>query len=163
MLGELTTWRSPFNLLSSFRRDMDELFNRFFGDWERAGTPWAPMSAGYFPRIESYVDGNTLHIKADLPGVDPQEVEIAVEGNQLTIKGERKAQHEVKEDNYLRQEVQYGGFARTFMLPEGVKAEHIQAAYHNGVLDVTVPLPESMVAKKIPIRIEGEAPKQIAA
>jgi HSP20 family protein len=142
---------------------MDDLFNRFFGDWERAGTPWAPMSAGYYPRIESYVDGNTLHIKADLPGVEPKDVEIAVEGNLLTLKGERKAQQEMKEDNYLRQEVQYGSFVRTVTLPEGVKADDVHATYHNGVLDVTIPLPDSLVAKKVPIQIEGEAPKQIAA
>jgi HSP20 family protein len=142
---------------------MDDLFNRFFGDWERAGTPWAPMSAGYYPRIESYVDGNTLHIKADLPGVEPKDVEIAVEGNLLTLKGERKAQQEMKEDNYLRQEVQYGSFVRTVTLPEGVKADDVHATYHNGVLDVTIPLPDSLVAKKVPIQIESEAPKQIAA
>jgi HSP20 family protein len=163
MMGEMTPWRNPFSSLTSFRRDMDELFNRFFGDWERAGTPWAPMNGGYAPRIESYVDGNTLHVKADLPGIDPKEVEIAVEGNLLTLKGERKAQQEVKEDNYLRQEVQYGSFVRTLTLPEGVKADDVHATYHNGVLDVTIPLPDSLVAKKVPIQIEGEAPKQIAA
>ena len=163
MMGDMTPWRNPFSLFTSFRRDMDELFNRFFGDWERAGTPWAPMSAGYFPRLESYVEGQTLHIKADLPGIDPKEVEIAVEGNLLTLKGERKAAQEVKEEAYLRQEVQYGSFARTVTLPEGVKAEDVQATYHNGVLDVTIPLPDSLVAKKVPIQIEGAAPKQIAA
>jgi HSP20 family protein len=163
MRGELTPWRNAFSALTSFRRDMDEIFNRFFGDWERVGTPWALMSVGYYPRIESYVDGNTLHIKADLPGVDPKETEITVEGNLLTLKGERKAQQEMKEDNYLRQEVQYGRFVRTLILPEGVKADDIRATYHSGVLDVTIPLPDSLVAKKVPLQIESEAPKQIAA
>lgn len=163
MMRELTPWQNPFSALTSLRRDMDELFTRFFGNWEQTGTPWALMSGEYTPRIESYVEGHTLHIKADLPGVDPKEVEIAVEGNQLTLRGERKAQQEVKEDNYLRQEVQYGSFARTVLLPQGVKADNIHATYHNGVLDVTIPLPDSLVAKKVPIQIEGEAPKQIPA
>ncbi len=117
MLGrELTTWQHPFGLLSSFRRDVDELFNRFFGDGERAGTQWAPL--GYSPQVESYTEGNTLHIKADLPGIDPNAVEITVEGNQLTLKGERKMEHEAKEGAY--REVRYGSFVRTFPLPAGV-------------------------------------------
>jgi HSP20 family protein len=122
MLGrELITWQNPFSLLDPFRRDMDELFHRVFGDWERAGTPWAPM--GYVPQVESYTEGNTLHLKADLPGIDPQAVEITVEGTQLTLKGERKAEQEAKDGAY--REVRYGSFVRTFPLPEGVKADEI--------------------------------------
>jgi HSP20 family protein len=162
-MRELTTW-TPFHSLSSFRRDMDELFTRFFGDWERAGTPWASMSQGYAPRIESYVDGNTLRIKADLPGVDPQDVELTVEGTQLTLRGERKAHQERQDSPYLQQEVQYGTFARVFMLPQGVKAEDVHATYRNGVLEVSVPLPASLVSKKVPVQIEGgEEHKRIAA
>jgi HSP20 family protein len=93
----------------------------------------------------------------------PTELEIALEGNLLTLKGERKAQQETTEHNYLRQEVEYGSFARTVALPEGVKADNIHATHHNGVLDITIPLPDSMAAKKVPIQIEGETPKQIAA
>jgi HSP20 family protein len=163
MKGQLAPWRNPLSLVDSFRRDMDDIFNRFFGDWERARTPWVPVSLGYSPRVESYVEGNTLHVKADLPGVDPKEVEITVEGNLLTLKGERKTQQETTDGNYLRQEVEYGNFVRTLPLPEGVKTEDVHATYHNGVLDVTIPLPASMVTKKVPIQIEGEAPKQIAS
>jgi HSP20 family protein len=165
MLGrELTPWQNPFSLLSSFRREMDDLFNRVFGDWERTGTPWTPMmSMGYVPRIESCVQDNNLLIRADLPGVDPKDVEITVEGNQLTIKGERKAQQEAKEGSYFHREISYGGFARSFTIPEGVKAEDVHATYRNGVLELSIPLPASMVAKKIPIEIGSEERKQIAA
>ena len=161
MMRELSPWCDPFSLVSSFRRDMDEFMSRFFGDWERAGTPWAPM--GYYPPIESYVEGNTLHIKADLPGIDPQAVEITVEGNRLTVKGERKAEQEGKDQPYIRREVGYGRFARTFPLPEGVKAEEVQARYHQGVLDISIPLPASMVPKKVPVELSSEERKQIAA
>jgi HSP20 family protein len=164
MVGrELTTWQNPFGLLSSFRRDMDELFTRFFGDWERAGTPWAPMSASYVPQIESCVKDNTLLLKADLPGIDPKEVELTVEGNQLTIKGERKAEREGQDGNYFHREVRYGSFVRTFTIPEGVKAEDVHAVYRNGVLELSIPLPASMVAKRIPIEFGGEGRKQLAA
>lgn len=163
MMRELSTWRSPHTFLSSFRRDMDELFNRFFDGWEQQGISESPGSAGYFPQIESYIDGSTLFIKADLPGVDPEDVEISVENNRLTMKGERKAQHEVKNGDYVHQEVRYGSFVRTFMLPEGVNADEVNARYHKGVLEISMPLPASMEAKKVRIEIPAEARKQIAA
>jgi len=71
-------------------------------------------------------------------------------------------QQETSENNYLRQEVQYGSLVRTVQLPQGVQAEDVHAKYHNGVLEVTIPLPTSMITKKVSIQIEGEAPKHIA-
>ena len=163
MMRDLSPWNSPFNFLDSFRRDMDAIVNRFFGAWEQDWPPWPQLSGWYSPRTESYVEGNTLYIKADLPGVDPKDVELTVEGRQLTIKGERKSQHEAKETEYLRREVQYGSFVRTFLLPEGVKADDLYASYQNGVLQISVPLPASMAAKKIPIETAHEEPKRLAA
>jgi HSP20 family protein len=121
------------------------------------------VKQGYVLQIASYVDGDSLCIRADLPGVDPQEVELLVEDNQLTLKGERKAEQEQQNGNRLTQEVQYGAFARTFTLPEGVMAEELQASYHNGVLEVTVPLPAAKLAKKVPVQIKGEEPQAIAS
>jgi HSP20 family protein len=95
------------------------------------------------------VRDNTFYLKADLPGIEPQEVELTVEGNQLTLKGERKAEHEAKEGAYTYREVRYGSFVRTFRLPEGVKAEDVQASYRNGVLDVSIPLPAEQLPKKV--------------
>src|SRR5262249_17429422 len=152
---------SPWRSLSAFRHDMDELMNRFFGDWEREGTPW--FSFGEYPRMESYVEGNTLVVKADLPGIEPHEVEITVEGNWLTIKGERKASQEQNREDYVHREVRYGTFARTIALPEGVKTEEVQASYRNGVLEVSIPLPAAMVPKKVPVEVQGEERKQLAA
>jgi HSP20 family protein len=161
MLGRaLMSWQSPFSQLSTFRREMDDLFTRVFGDWERAGTPWAPLSTSYTPQIESCVRENTLYIKADLPGIDPNDVEVTVEGTQLTLTGERKAEHEGHESNYFHREVRYGGFVRTFTIPEGVKAEDVQASYRHGVLELSVPLPEAMLPKKVNIAVEGPATEQ---
>jgi len=139
---------------------MDDIFSRFYSDWERTGTSWVPMSLGYYPQVESYIDGNTLHVKADLPGVDPKDVEITVEGTLLTFKGERKGQQETSEGNYLWQEVQYDSFVRTLPLPEGVKAEDVQAVYHNGVLDVTIPLASSMGTRKSSFRSKVRLPSK---
>jgi len=118
---------------------------------------------GYVPQIDSYLDGNTVCIKADLPGVDPKEVELTVKDNQLTLKGERKEEQEQKNGNRLYQEIRYGAFARTFPLPEGVKAEELQARYHNGVLEITVPLPAAQMPKKVLVQIAGEERQSIAS
>jgi HSP20 family protein len=86
-----------------------------------------------------------------------------VKDNQLTLQGERKAEQEQQNGNRLSQEVPYGSFARTFTLPEGMSAEELQARYHNGVLEVTVPLPAAKLPKKVPIQIQGKEPQAIAS
>jgi HSP20 family protein len=154
MLGrELLSGPSPLARLSSLPREMDDFFTQAFGDWERAGTLWASLR--YYPQVESYTEGNTLHLKADLPGIDPKAVEITVEGTQLTLKGERKAEHAAQDGTY--REVRYGSFARTFTLPTGVKAEDVQASYRNGVLELAIPLPAERLPKKVPIAVESPA------
>jgi HSP20 family protein len=143
---------------------MEALFNRVFDGWEWSGTFETPLRTGYFPATESSVDGKTLHIRVDLPGVDPKNVEIVVEGRQLTLRGERKAEQETQNGDYFHREVRYGRFARTFRLPEGVKAEDVHAAYRHGVVEISVPLPESLVAKQISIQTgRKEEPQQLAA
>ena len=108
------------------------------------------------PRIESAVRDNTLCVKADLPGIDPKDVEVEVEGNRLTLRGQRKAEHEGSEAGYVHREVQYGSFIRSFTIPDGVKAEDIHAKYQNGVLELSIPLPAEMQPKKVNIAIEGQ-------
>jgi HSP20 family protein len=156
MMKRLSTWPGiPFQSLN-ISRDLDGLFSSFLGSWEQDRMPRPSVPAEYIPQIASYVDGNTICIRADLPGVDFKEVELTVKDNQLTLKGERKAEQGQQNGNRLYQEVQYGAFARTFTLPEGVTAEELQARYHNGVLEVTVPLPAAKLPKTIPIQIKGE-------
>ena len=152
MMKALSTWHIPFRSLNTFR-DMDEIFSRLLGDWERAGMSRGVRDTGYVPQIESSIEGDTFSIKADLPGVDPTDVELTVKDNQLTLKGERKAAQQ--NGNRLHQEVRYGVFARHFTLPEGVQAEELQARYHNGVLEVTVPLPAAQMPKKVPVQIQS--------
>jgi HSP20 family protein len=109
------------------------------------------------------VDGNTIYINADLPGVEPAAVELTVKDNQLTLTGERKAALEQHNGNRCQQEVRYGPFARTFTLPDGVTAEELQARYRNGVLEITASLPAAQLSTKVSVQIAGEEPRAVAA
>jgi HSP20 family protein len=161
MLGrELTPWQTPFRAITEMQREMHHLFSRFFGEGEQVGSRWQSQIESYVPRIESAVRENTLYVKADLPGIDPKDVEVTVEGTQLTLRGQRKAEHEGSENGYLHREVQYGSFMRSFTIPQGVKAEDIQAQYHNGVLELSIPLPAEVLPKKVNISIEGQTKGQ---
>jgi HSP20 family protein len=161
MLGrELTPWQTPLRALSEMQREMNQLFSRFFGDGEQEGNRWQSQIESYVPRIESAVRDNTLWVKADLPGIDPKDIEVVVEGNRLTLRGQRKAEHEGSEESYFHREMQYGSFVRSFTIPEGVQAEEIQAKYHNGVLELSIPLPAEVLPKKVNIAIEGQAKEQ---
>ncbi len=157
---ELTPWQTPFSQLQAMQRDMHALFSRFFGDGEQQGDSWWSSHEGYTPHIESHVKDNALQIKADLPGMEPKDVEITVEGDRLTLRGERKAEHENKDGQYFHREVRYGSFERIFTIPEGVKAEEVQAHYRNGVLELIVPLPAAMQPKKVQIAVEGQTNSQ---
>ncbi|MGE0679488.1 MAG: Hsp20/alpha crystallin family protein [Candidatus Binatia bacterium] len=169
LMAELTPGRS-FGSLSSLRRDMDaffdrvwEDFDRFFTGGKRGVSPRSWARDAYAPPIESYVDGNTFVIKADLPGMELKDIELAVEGNRLRLKGERKAIDEQRNGDYFHREVHYGAFHRLIPMPEGVKVDEVQARYHDGVLEITMPAPETLATKRVPIEIANAAPKQIAA
>ncbi len=145
----LAPWR-PFSELSSLRNEMDNLFTRFFEDEEAWFPRWAERHG--LPALETFMRDGNIVVRADLPGINPKEVELAVEGNRLTIKGERKETHEEKGD-YGYREVRYGRFERTIALPAGVDADSVKATYHDGVLEVTMKAPKGMTAKKVPITV----------
>jgi HSP20 family protein len=149
MFGELMRW-NPTEELSSWHRDIDELFGRF------AGRNESPVG-GWVPRIETHRKENDYVVRLDLPGVNPNEVEVQAEGNLLTIKGERKT--ETKNADY--QETYYGKFERSVSLPQGVEADKISAQYQNGVLEIRVPLPAQLVGRKIPVQIEQKSNKKL--
>lgn len=146
----LAPWR-PFGELSTLHHEIDDLFARFFGEEERWWT--RPFGGAFVPAVESFLRGDELVVRADLPGIDPKEVELAVEGDRLTIKGERRMVDEgERSDGYYR-EVSYGRFERTVQLPAGMDAESIKASYHDGVLEITMKAPKGLVSKKIPITV----------
>jgi HSP20 family protein len=133
-----------------------ELMNRLYsgGGTSRTAT-WAPS-------VESFYQGNNLMVRAWVPGVDPTTVDIKVSGNLLSIKGERKFTYDVRENQYLFTEVAYGPFERTITLPDGLAFDQVKAKYTHGVLDITLPIHEGVLPKKIPIEIE-QSPQPILA
>jgi HSP20 family protein len=152
--------RDPlFEDLFDFRRDFDKIFNRMltvkpWGKEEVA--PW--MLENFTPAIETFVnkEEKKYFCRVALPGIEPKEVQIHVQGNLLTIEGERKLEKETKEVNYLHKEFVYGKFERVLELPEGVVGEKLNAEFVNGVLEITAPvaavaLPRKIEVKTVPI------------
>ena len=135
---------------------LQEQINRIFGEgvghtgMESNLTPWAPA-------VDIYETENELVIKADLPDVNPQNLDIRVENNILTIRGERKFESKVKEDNYLRVERAYGSFSRSFSLANSVKTDAIKADYQNGVLTLSLPKREEAKPKQIKVTVGTHA------
>jgi len=149
MFSELMRW-NPADELSSWHRDIDELFGRFFGRTDSSAGNWAP-------RVETYKKENDYFIRVDLPGVDPKDVHVQAEGNLLSITGERKTE----EAGSDYRETFYGKFERSLALPQGVEADKIVARYEHGVLEIRVPLPAQLAGRKIPIQIEQNGNKKI--
>jgi HSP20 family protein len=138
----------PFHGVSTLQDQINRVFNDVF---ERAGdesnlTSWAPS-------VDIYETEHELVVKADLPDVDPKDLDIRVENNILTIRGERKFEKKVSEDKYLRVERAYGSFSRSFSLANTVNAEAIKADYQNGVLTVTIPKREEAKPKQIKVNV----------
>ena len=151
---DLLRW-NPFEELSSWHRDIDELFNRLV-DRHFGGTS-ARTLGEFLPAVETYTQDGQYVVRLDLPGIDAKDVEVTAEAGILTIKGERKKAHEVKDADHQYSEVFAGRFERRLPLPQGVDTEKLKARYNQGVLEVSVPLPQALMGKKIPIQIE--APK----
>jgi HSP20 family protein len=141
--------------VNPWRHDMQRVFDHFYNDraWLTVGTP---VSARPTPKIDSYVEGDEIHIKADFPGIDPKDVEISLDANQLTLKAERKADSQEEKGGYFHREISYGSFERSFVLPRGVDVEKIAAISKNGTLEVVVPLPKSATPKRIMVDVKTE-------
>lgn len=127
-------------------------------DWLDAGAPFGLRTFGLTPyvRVEDFVENGTYVLRAEMPGIDPdKDVTVSVDGDTLTIKGERR--EEQKEKNH--RELHYGSFTRSITLPKGVNAEEITATYTDGVLEVRVPqAAETSTAVQVPIRREETQP-----
>jgi HSP20 family protein len=155
----LTRW-SPARELSSVHQDIDEIFNRFFG---RSGRWLAEPSIGMgMPAVNCVREGDNLKFHAELPGINPKDIDISITGNILTIKGEKKFGTEKKEEDYLVREIGGGMFERSFTLPSDVDIDKVQAKYSNGMLELTVPISAQMKGRKIQVE-GGEEAKQVKA
>jgi len=156
--------RATLNRWEPFRgaATLQEQVNRLFGNvLERSAeesnlTSWAPA-------VDIYETEHELVVKADLPEVDPKDLDIGVENNILTIRGERKFEKKVNEENYLRVERAYGSFSRSFSLANTVNSEAIKADYQNGVLTLTIPKREEAKPKQIKVNVGTPAVAAAAA
>ena len=140
----------PFRDAMTSQREFDRLFKEaftpFFGEGELSTRTWAPP-------VDIYETADSIVLKAELPGVDPKDVEVKVEDNSLFLKGERKFEKEVNNENYHRVERSYGSFARSFSLPNSIEAEKVKAEYKDGLLTLTLPKREEAKPKTIKIDV----------
>jgi HSP20 family protein len=150
MRATLTQFQ-PFRS-TSLQDQINRLFSEAFdrSSEEANLTPWAPA-------VDIYETEQELVVKTDLPDIKPEELDIRVENNILTIRGERKFEKKVNENNYLRVERSYGSFRRSFSLATTVNTEAIKADYKNGVLTLSVPKREEAKPKQIKVHVEAPA------
>jgi HSP20 family protein len=144
---ELVPWRRNRGALARPRRD---LFNWFFEDLTLPDFWTAEQE--WLPAFDVSETENEIVVKAELPGMDVKDIDIALTDGLLTIKGERKLEREDKKDNYHRIERQFGSFSRSLNLREKVKADGIEAAYKDGILTVALPKAEESKPKKIEVK-----------
>jgi len=147
---ELVPWRPFERELSSFRKEMDNLWGRFFGEAPLART----FTEEWAPTVDISERKNDFLIKAELPGVDEKDIAVSISGDLLTIKGEKKKEEEEKDEHHYRVERYYGSFERSFRIPTGVKADKIDATFDKGVLKVTVPKAEEAKKKEIAVKVK---------
>lgn len=145
--GALTRW-DPFAELRDLQREMDRLFESFFGR-----TRAEVAEAGWSPLVDIYETKDNLVVKAELPGVKPEEVEVNIVGDTLTLKGERKQEKEVSEEGYYHRELAYGAFQRSLALPQMVDPGKVKATFKNGVLEIILPKKEEAKPKAIKVEV----------
>jgi HSP20 family protein len=134
---------------------LQERMNRLFEDsLSRSRGLEEDLALGtWVPAVDIYEEPERIVLRADLPGIKPENVDIRVESNTLTLSGERRLERDVKRDNYHRVERQYGAFTRSFTLPGTVDAEKIRAEHRDGVLEISLPKREESRPKQIKVQV----------
>jgi HSP20 family protein len=156
--GEYPFWMSPqevfranpFSLMRRMTEEMDRVFQE--AGMEREGS----NGTGWSPAVEVSQQSGRYNIRAELPGLEPKDVKVDVENDALVIQGERRFEQEENEGGVQRTERQYGLFYRSVPLPEGAKVDQAKAKFHNGILEVTIPVPEQQNNRRtIPVEAES--------
>jgi HSP20 family protein len=145
----LAPW-NPLRDFMSLRDEMNRLVNEFTGQGGGEGEMW--RAGSWSPAVDIYETDDTLIVKAELPGFSKEDVNIEIRDNALLLRGSRKREAEVKEENYHRMERSYGGFQRSFLLPTTIDQEKVTASYKDGVLELRLPKVESAKSRRIAIR-----------
>jgi HSP20 family protein len=137
--------------LGQLRREMDNLFDRFFEGW-----PFRPSGdARRLPVVDVSETAKEIMVEAELPGIDPKEIEISLNKNVLNLRGERKHEEEQKGENFRRMERRYGAFSRAIVLPAEVDANKVDATYKDGILKIRMPKTKEHTVKKITVKKAG--------
>ncbi len=150
---------SPFTLMRRITEDIDRAFSNFWG------TSWAEEAALWMPPIEVTERDGKMKVSAELPGISKDDLKVEVSDGSLVIEGERKHEKEEKREGVYRSERNYGHFCRSIPLPEEAKIDEAQAEFKNGILEVTIPVPETArKARQVPIQTaEEETTKKVQA
>jgi HSP20 family protein len=141
-------WWDPFDVITDLQSDLNRAFNR---QLTRRGDGFA---RAFEPNIEVREEDARFIVRADAPGLQKEDLDIRVEGNLLTIRGERKEEKETKKKGYQYSERYYGVFSRTVELPTELQADKVEASYKNGVLEVSLPKAESAKPKQIAVEVK---------
>jgi HSP20 family protein len=143
----ITRW-DPFREVQALQNRVNALFHDFSGDGENPMT-----TASFVPAVDIYEDEKKVVLKLEVPGMEEKDLDVSVENNTLTVKGERKFEKEEKEENFHRIERRYGSFFRAFTLPSTVDAEHINAHYNTGILKLELNKKPEAQPKQIKVNV----------
>src|SRR5947209_2000048 len=146
----ITRW-DPFREVMALQNRMNSLF-REMGEQDSALT-----TASFVPAVDIYEDSKKVVLKLEVPGIEEKDLDVRVENNTLTVKGERKFEKEEKEENFHRIERRYGSFFRSFTLPSTVDTEHIGASYNAGILKLELSKKPEAQPKQIKVNVGGQA------
>lgn len=143
---------APFDLADE---PFGDLVRRTFGDF--GSSLLANRSTRWAPALDAYIEGDQLHVRLELPGIDPaSDVDIEVDNGVLHVRGERRSESKHEGEGWFRREMSYGSFERRVALPEGVDAENVTASYDAGILDITIPVPTKAKTKvKVAVGANG--------
>lgn len=144
--GSIRRRSDIFSELTRMQEEMNRFFDDFFGEQRRGLAEGA-----WLPAVDVSETSDQFVVRAELPGMSQDDIDINVQENVLTLKGEKKQEQKEEKENFHRLERMYGSFSRSFTLPSGVKPEDIQATFKDGVLEVTMPKSEEAKPKKIAI------------
>jgi len=145
----LARW-NPFAGMADLQREMDQIFGEFFG---RTPFRMAATEAMWSPLVDVHETKDSILLQVELPGVKQEDIQVSIEGDTLTLKGERKRETEVKEDQYHRVERSYGRFERSILLPSVVDSGRVKATYRDGVLGIQLPKKEEAKPKEIKVEV----------
>lgn len=144
----LIPWRGRTGL-ADFHREMEEAFGRLFDEWPFG---LSLKEGDWVPPMDISESGKNLVAKVEVPGIDPKDIDISLQGGVLTVRGERKQEKEEREENFHRVERRYGSFCRSIRLPAEVNTEKVKAAYKDGVLTITMPKAKEEATKRIEVK-----------